>query len=255
MRARSRRINFYNDVRDPSARKALFQLDLHEPHIPTQGHAGVRCSGDSNTHSPSCPLPGATTLAWARDLEDWAATQLLQLANPEQVPRRLAQPPARDSIIDLVWYNDAVVLDNTCTPPTVDRAASLGSDHAALLFTVSADPLPPQEPVADQGQNLGYIADPSKREEWAKHLISHASLPPHMSDPPTPQECDADAADVARTNEAVFDKRKGGISKGYPWWDAECDAAAQTVHCAPPGEAKDIASAALRSAVRKAKRL
>ena len=57
-----------------------------------------------------------------------------------------------------------------------------------------------------------------------------------------------------RTNEAVFDKRKGGISKGSPWWDAECDAAAQTVHSAPPGEAKDIASAAFRSAVRKAKR-
>ena len=70
-------VNFYNDVRDPSARQALFGLDLHEPHIPT-----VVC-GDFYTHSPSWSLPGATPSPWARDLEDWAATQLLQLANPE----------------------------------------------------------------------------------------------------------------------------------------------------------------------------
>ena len=73
-------INFYNDVRDPSARQALFRLDLHKPHIPT-----VVCR-DFNTHSPSWSLPGATPSPWARDLEDWTATQLLQLANPKLQP-------------------------------------------------------------------------------------------------------------------------------------------------------------------------
>jgi len=241
-------VNFYNDIRDSSARQALFQLDLQEPHVPT-----VVC-GDFNTHSPSWSLPGATQSSWARDLEDWAATQLLQLANPELQPTRFAKRPARDSVIDLAWYNDAAVFNNTCSPLTIDRAAGLGSDHAALLFALSVDALPP--PV--ENTERGFVIDPARKEGWTAHLRTHASAPLPMSDPPTAQECDAEAAaittDFALANEAVFDRRKSRQPQGSPWWDAVCEDAAQAVHAAHTGEAKDIASAALRTAVRKAKR-
>jgi hypothetical protein len=240
-------INFYNDVRDPSARQALFRLDLHEPHIPT-----VIC-GDFNMHSPSWSLPGATPSPWTRDLEDWAATQLLQLANPELQPTRFTRPPARDSIIDLAWYSDSAIFGNTFTPLTIDHAASLGSDHAALLFAINANPLIIPATEADPG----YILDPAKKDDWVNSLTALATILLPMSNPPTTQECDAEAeaitADYTHANEATFTKRRGGMPKGSPWWDAECDAAAHAVHSALPGEAKDIASATLRKAVRKAK--
>ena len=243
-----RLINFYNDVRDPSARRTLFRLDLHEPHIPT-----VVC-GDFNTHSPSWSLPGATPSPWTRDLEDWAATQLLQLANPELQPTRFTKPPARDSIIDLAWYSDAAILNNTFTPLIIDRAASLSSDHATLLFSIIADPLILPDPEA----NPGHIIDPAKKDEWVNSLAALATIPLPMSNPPTTQECNTEAeaitADYMRANEAAFTKRRGGVPKGSPWWDAECDAMAQAVHAAMPGEEKDVASTALRKAVQKAKR-
>ena len=126
----------------------------------------------------------------------------------------------------------------------------------ALLFTIRANPLPPPDTNLDAG--LRYIMDPAKKDSWTNHLMSHASPPLPFSNPPTTQECDAEAeaisADFAGASEAAFDKRKGGVPKGSPWWDAECDMAAQAVHAAPPGEAKDIALATLCKAVRKAKR-
>ena len=213
----------------------------------------VVCS-DFNTHSPSWSLPGATPSPWTRDLKDWAATQLLQLANPKLQPTRFAKPPACDSIIDLAWYNDAAILNNTFTPLIIDHAASLGSDHAALLFSIIADPLILPDPEV----NPGHIIDPAKKDDWVNSLTTLATIPLPMSNPPTAQECDAEAeaitADYMRANEAAFSKRRGGVPKGSPWWDAECDAVAQAVHAARPGEEKDVTSAALQKAVRKAKR-
>ncbi|KAF8493796.1 hypothetical protein F5888DRAFT_1891283 [Russula emetica] len=104
----------------------------------------------------------------------------------------------------------------------------------------------------------GYIKDPAKKDNWVNHLKVHASPPLPLSNHPSAQECDAEAeaisADFARASEAAFDKRKGGLPKRSPWWDAECDAAAQAIHTSPPGEPKEIVSATLQKAVRNAKR-
>ena len=118
-----RLINFYNDVGNKSALKALLKLDL-EPTIPTL------VMGDFNTHSRSWSPDRITPSTWANDVEDWAVGNLLILANePKEITRRGASHEW-SSILDLTWYNDATVENTTFLDWTLDWEGSLGSDHA-----------------------------------------------------------------------------------------------------------------------------
>ncbi len=97
-------VNFYNDVRDPSALETLIALDL-DPLIPTL------VTGDFNTHSRTWSPRDITPSTWADRVEEWAVGNLLALANePGRITRRGAGHE-RDSTIDLTWYNDAAVTD------------------------------------------------------------------------------------------------------------------------------------------------
>jgi hypothetical protein len=73
-------INFYNDVADPSALDALVALDL-DATIPTL------LVGDFNLHSPSWSPTGWDTSRGAHRLEEWTATQTLELLMLRSVDR------------------------------------------------------------------------------------------------------------------------------------------------------------------------
>ena len=72
-------INFYNDVEDPSAMKALRKLQLGDE-IPTP------LVGDFNTHSHTWSLLGLTPSTWAHALEEWAAANTLELLTTPGAP-------------------------------------------------------------------------------------------------------------------------------------------------------------------------
>jgi hypothetical protein len=67
-------INFYHDVWDGSSLQALTSLDI-DALMPTL------VVGDFNTHSPTWSPPDLPQSSWANQIEDWAAINLLALAN------------------------------------------------------------------------------------------------------------------------------------------------------------------------------
>jgi len=72
---------------------------------------------------------------WAGCLEEWAARNLLTIANnPEEITRRGARHEC-NLVIDLAWYNEAAIQAATFTGLTIDWEGSLGSDHAMLHLT------------------------------------------------------------------------------------------------------------------------
>ena len=67
-------INFYHDIRDHTSLQALLTLDI-DALTPTL------VVGDFNTHSRSWSPPDTPCSHWATQLEEWAAVNLLSLAN------------------------------------------------------------------------------------------------------------------------------------------------------------------------------
>ena len=103
-------INFYHDVRDNSSLDALLSLDI-DAIIPTL------IIGDFNAHSQAWSPPDVPRSRGATRIEEWAATNLLTLANtPGEITRKGANHE-RDSVIDLAWYNKAAISASTFSGP------------------------------------------------------------------------------------------------------------------------------------------
>jgi hypothetical protein len=118
-------INFYHDVKDTSSLDALLGLDI-DAITPTL------VIGDFNAHSQAWSPPDVPRSAGATRIEEWAAMNLLTLANaPGEITRRGASHE-RDSVIDLAWYNEAAIMASTFSGLTLDWEGSMGSDHAML---------------------------------------------------------------------------------------------------------------------------
>ena len=149
-------INFYYDIRDNTCLQKLLEIDI-DAVIPTL------VIGDFNMHSRTWSPPDTPQSLWAGRLEEWAARNLLTLANnPREITRREAEHE-RDSAIDLAWYNEAAIQAVTFTGLAIDWEGSLGSDHAMLCITG-------QTQEESQSHNLetdlGFIVDPKKSEDW-----------------------------------------------------------------------------------------
>jgi hypothetical protein len=127
-------INFYNDVADPSALDALVGLDL-DATIPTL------LVGDFNLHSPSWSPTGWDTSRGAHRLEEWAATQTLELLSKPRIPTRMGEGGGRNSTLDLAWCNMVALIQGTFVGAEVDFGGSQGSDHA-LIRTIASTPVP-----------------------------------------------------------------------------------------------------------------
>ena len=240
-------INFYHDVRDNSSLDALLSLDI-DAIIPTL------IIGDFNAHSQAWSPPDVPRSRGATRIEEWAATNLLTLANtPGEITRKGANHE-RDSVIDLAWYNEAAISASTFSGLTVDWEGSLGSDHAMLHISGSTREPPPQR---DQEADLGFLIDPEKSEEWTK-VFKERSCAPSFQATPTEAEIEEEAAtlttDIHKTNEEVFRKRRPYHPKASRWWNAACAVAAQNLRNAQTTETRGIAQARLKGTVRAAKR-
>ena len=120
-----RLINFYHDVVDKTSLRSLLTLDL-DPTVPTL------LIGDFNLHSYSWSPPGLSPSPWSRNLEAWAAAQTFDLeTSPGDITRRNHDGEC-PSTLDLTWHNLAAAVSTPLTPPTIDWAATLGSDHASI---------------------------------------------------------------------------------------------------------------------------
>jgi endonuclease/exonuclease/phosphatase family metal-dependent hydrolase len=118
-------INFYHDIRDNTCLQKLLEIDI-DAIIPTL------VIGDFNTHSQEWSPSDIPKSCWAGRLEEWAARNLLTLANnPGEITRKGAEHE-RDSVIDLAWYNEAAIQKATFTGLAVDWKGNLASDHAML---------------------------------------------------------------------------------------------------------------------------
>ena len=239
-------INFYHDVRDNTCLQALLALDI-EATIPTL------VIGDFNAHSQTWSPPGVPQSPSAGRIEEWAASNLLILANnPGEITRRGAAHE-RDSVIDLAWYNEAAAQSATFTGLRVDWEGSLGSDHAMIHIMGHTREASNQK----TDTNLGFLTETEKCEEWIR-VFKARSTPFPFQLTPTAAETEEAArgfmADIHQVNEEVFRRRRPHHPKASPWWNAACSIAAQNLRNAQNTETRGTAQARLKGTVRAAKR-
>jgi hypothetical protein len=240
-------INFYHDIRDNSSLQALLSLDI-DALTPTL------IVGDFNTHSQTWSPPDTPRSHWTTRVEEWAALNLLTLANDPGVITRRGADHERDSVIDLAWYNEAAIQFDTFSDLQVDWEGSLGSDHAMLIISGQTQ----KETIApNQGGDLGYVIDPERGEEWTRAFKARSSLVP-LNLLPSPNEIEMAAAslteDIRQTNEETLRKRRPAHPRASPWWNAACAIATQTLKNAHDADSRKLAHARLKGTVRAAKR-
>ena len=217
--------NVYHDIKDPTCRNSLFNLELN-PLTP------ALYISDFNTHSPTWSPPGFPRSSWAHDLEAWATLNLLDLLNAPGVPTRFGEGPLdrphRDSTIDLAWVNAAAAQDDLFQNFLVDRDASLGSDHAALLVTYcSTDDIDTAAPAPF----LGYSIPPEKEEDWIRQFPTRP-LPPLLTINDIDTETELLHFDIDLTSELTLEKCRPFSPRAVPWWNQECGTLAADVRSA-----------------------
>ena len=95
----------------------------------------------------------------------------------------------------------------------IDRDASLGSDHAALLVTYLS---PADNILHAPAPSLGFAITPDHAEEWTRNFPRH----PHR---PLPTELDIDAEtellhnDIEQTSAQTLNRKKPFSPRAVPW--------------------------------------
>ena len=242
-----RLINFYNDVDDPSALSTLLSLDL-DPLVPTL------LAGDFNLHSYTWSPPGWNPSPKATLLEEWAATNVLELLTEPSVPTHRGEKGARDSVIDLTWRNLMAAELATFNGAELDWAGSINSDHA-LVRTTACPSAHVSHTKTDRTNVFDTDLDPDEWERWHEVFRTHA---PPLQPLPTPSAVDACLQDIYDAFNAACTavmKRKGTApAHNSRWWNEECALAARAVTDATTQTARDSASLHLKHTVRLAKR-
>ncbi len=158
-----------------------------------------------------------------------------------------------NSVIDLVWFNEAAVQKSTFSGLRVDWEGSLGSDHTLLHILGHTQEAAKQTTLNDQ---LGFIVDPEHKEEWLRAFKAR-SLPLILPLTPTTKEVEQAAAgffdDIQSTNEEIFRRHCPFHLKATPWWNTACAVAAQMLHTTRGTAAHGMAQARLKGVVHVAK--
>ena len=240
-------INFYHDIRDNTCLQALLVLDI-DALTPTL------VIGDFNTHSRTWSPRGTPCSRWANQVEQWAARNLLELANTAGEITRKGADHERDTVIDLAWYNDAATQNSVFSGLKIDWDGCLGSDHAMLHIT--GNTLQAQNNQAPEN-DLGFLIDPEKREDWIEAFKARSTSFP-FSSPPTAAEVENAAEslmdNIHWTNQEIFRKRKPCHRKAAAWWNPACSIATQNMRDARGTATKAITQARLKGTVRVAQR-
>ena len=242
-----RLINFYNDIDDATALTTLLSLDL-DPLIPTL------LSGDFNLHSFTWSPPGWTPSPKAALLEEWAATNVLELLTTPGLPTHRGKNGARNSVIDLTWRNLLALELTVFQGAELDWAGSINSDHA-LIRTIATPSV--HVPPAKTDRTNAFDTD-LDAEEWVRwHEVFHEHVPP-LRPLSTPAEVDAcldaiySAFNAACT--AVMKRKGTAPAHNSRWWTEDCSDAAQALADATTQAARNHAAKHLKHTVRLAKR-
>ena len=240
-------INFYHDALDASSMQALLALDI-DALTPTL------VMGDFNTDSQLWSLPGTKRSRYTTRVEEWAARNLLELANTPGVTTRRGAARERNSVLDLAWYNEAAAQEATFSDLEVDWKGSHGSDHALLSLSGTKRE---EAPALNYDGNLGFLVDPERGEDWTQAFKARSH---HFLFQPSPSPDDVETAaaglteDIHQTNEEILRRRRPAHPKASPWWNAACAIAAKALQDADEAEACKTAHARLKGTVRAAKR-
>jgi len=155
-------------------------------------------------------------------VEEWAASNLLSLANEPGVIMRKGAQHERDSVIDLVWYNEAVIQGTTFTDLRVDWEGSLGSDHAMIHVTGSVSN-PEQDP--DTTDPTGFLLDPKRKLMWIQEF-KRITMNPEINRAQSVEEVESAVAslmaDIQTASDSTFRQCHPFHHKASPWWNAAC---------------------------------
>jgi Endonuclease-reverse transcriptase len=149
-------VNVYHDTDHQSSLTNILSIDT-DPELPTI------IGGDFNTHSLARSPQGIHPSPWALEIEDWALTQNLVLTNPPGILTCKGEGIQRDTTINLIWTNAAVVLNDAFLEPTIDFAASVGLDHAGLAVMYQHI----LESAIECSQLTRFIINNEVRELWS----------------------------------------------------------------------------------------
>jgi hypothetical protein len=208
-------INFYNDVDNPTSLATLLSLELDST-VPTI------LLGDFNLHSPSWSPPDLQHSPRAADFERWAANQTFTLATGLGDITRRGCKGDRPSTLDLTWHNLAADLSTPLTPPIIDWAASLGSDHVGIRTTWLPESGAPSTKVKPL-RTFKTEMDTDNSARW--HERVRTTLPP-ITPLTTPTLIDTNAAAIQAAihgacEEFMKHKRTPG-ARSRQWWNEEC---------------------------------
>ena len=123
-------------------------------------------AGDFNTFAERWSIPPATFSSWATRFCDWLDTHGFSLLNPLLTPTRQAMRESdRDSLLDLVFANEAVCWFGHAGLVEISEAEAFGSDHNTVLFSI----LPSDHPFHIPSPSpAGYRAEDEQRQVWSK---------------------------------------------------------------------------------------
>jgi hypothetical protein len=207
---------------DPSALDALVALDL-DATIPTL------LVGDFNLHSPSWSPTGWDMSQGAHRLEEWAASQTLDLLSKPRIPTRMGEGGGCNSTLDLVWCNMAALIQGTFVGAEVDFRGSQGSDHV-LIRTIASTPVALSHAPADRTDRFDTDIDDEAWGEWERILCFEL---PTLTPLPNPPSIDKFVDGIYQAfNEACKATMKTvGVAPGFNsrWWNDECRAAARAM--------------------------
>jgi hypothetical protein len=209
-------------VADPSALDALVALDL-DATIPTL------LVGDFNLHSPSWSPTGWDTSWGAHRLEEWAASQTLDLLSKPRIPTCMGEGGGRNSTLDLVWCNMAALIQGTFIGAEVDFSRSQGSDHA-LIRTIASTPVAIRRAAVDRTECFDTDINDEAWGDW--ECILHFELPvlTPLSNTSALDEF-VDGIYQAFNEACKATMKTVGTAPGFNsrWWNKDCRVAARAM--------------------------
>ena len=208
-------INFYNDIDDTSSLLSLLALSLDST-FPTI------LVGDFNLHSRSRSPENITRSPNAHRFETWAADQTFTLQTAPGTITRRGREDERSSTLNLTFHNLAVEMSLVITPPTLNWAASIGSDHAGIRTTwipegdAHLQRLPPLH-------SFDLDADDDTFKKWRATIT--LCLPP-LTTPTSPDDLEemaaATQAAIHLATEEHFEHKKCPPTRNNAWWNDAC---------------------------------
>ncbi|KAF8689558.1 reverse transcriptase, partial [Rhizoctonia solani] len=225
-------------------------------------------AGDFNMHHPDWALHQSKwehhcPNAQERLFRTYTEYQDLHILNHLDLPTHIVpKSPASNAVIDLTLLNSQAmdVWPNLNWEVEAQSSGkSLGLDHMAITWTIG---------LHNQAKSVGvmepsprHIIDISCQKKWTQEYMQQVQKTPFPTDPQSAKEADGITSMIleAMSNAtkaimpAPLHQKKPGPVRS-PWWTEECSEAVHNLKHNPDQKLQDQLRAALRGAIRRAKK-